>query len=102
MSTLTPSKVPDRRLFGVRIACVDKQSVNGDRTTTRSCHKVALNRFGIANASLRIAKFWLLKPMNQNSIIKSNIEMRSIEIGREADDDDEASSKFDFIRFTWR
>ena len=60
MSTLTPSKVPDRRLFGVRIACVVKQSINGDRTTARSCHKVALNRFGTATALANLAKLWQL------------------------------------------
>jgi hypothetical protein len=54
------------RLFGVGVDCVDKQSVNGDRTTTRSYHKVALNRFGIAIAALRIAKYWLMKPMKKH------------------------------------
>lgn len=61
MSTLTPSKVPDRRLFGVRIACVDKQSINGDRTTARSFSKVALNRIGTATALANLAKLWQMK-----------------------------------------
>lgn len=46
------------RLFGKGVDCVDKQSVNGDRTTTRSCNKVALNRFGISHCFAWIAKSW--------------------------------------------
>ena len=96
MSILTPSNRPAVVCLAWEIDCVVKQSISGDRTTTRSFSKVALNRFGIANASLGIAKYWLMKLIIQNIFINSNIEMRSIEIGCEADDDSEAWCRFRF------
>jgi hypothetical protein len=84
MSTLTPSN-RHCRLFGKGVDCVDKQSINGDRTTTRSFNKVALNRFGIAIVLLGIAKLWLM-----NSIGSLRCEASKSDAKQTIDDEAES------------
>ena len=96
MSNLTTSKDPACCLFGGRMSCVDKQSVKGDRTTTpawKGCSKQMLVRIirsflpAISRNRLKCGFLKLHKKHYDHKMkFNRNIEMRSIEIGCEADD----------------